>query len=152
MQKNPKITRIWTPEQFSDQRTRTSQIAKPKTNQRRKYHKHTKPKLNPTSQTNIESYQTKNRKKSPTPKPRTHTKTLRGRFELPRDFRLTGFPGPRPTARLPQQTSIIREFSAFINITCLHRKEKQKHGWILPQNRAPRRQTLPSHAEPPQAR
>ena len=28
--------------------------------------------------------------------------TLRVRLELTRDFRLTGFPGPRPTTRLPQ--------------------------------------------------
>ena len=30
-------------------------------------------------------------------------KTLRGGIEPPRHFRTTGFPGLRPTARLPQQ-------------------------------------------------
>ena len=33
----------------------------------------------------------------------TLNETLRGGIEPPRHFRTTGFPGLRPTARLPQQ-------------------------------------------------
>jgi hypothetical protein len=36
-----------------------------------------------------------------------NNKTLRGGIEPPRHFRTTGFPGLRPTARLPQQKAYL---------------------------------------------